>query len=959
MSYYEDYNSDLFEESLNKYEFVSNPIDKKKKYVYQEPNQLLLRNFISQPTIYDSVLLYHDVGVGKSCSSITMAEGFKEYVNNMGRKIVVLIKNKNIQKNFVNELVSKCTSDTYVTEAEREMYFGININKNPQVQNQRKELINKVHRHINKFYTFLTYGTFVNRVLGAKDFEKDEFGRSTTKVKRIDGKIKRKITKNPIKNFNNCVVIVDEVHNITNNDVYIALYEVLSRSYNFRTILLTATPMSDNPKEIIEISNLLNITNTKVQLPIRNDLLKPITFGDDIGKTIMTKDVSKYINNNILKGGIVKITPEGEEILRKTLIGRVSYLKANEKTFPKKIENGMDLIKNRKGTLKVVYCQMSNYQYSIYLTALKMDLKTYSNFDLSTAIQNLEAAENSFETISVSKSSSLYKNCSDASTMVYPNNAFGKAGFSELFQKSKGSGEYNVSDKSIITQDLRKYSTKLYKLLDNIQKSPGNTFIYSNYVSFGGTSLIRQLLINNGYSSFNSPNKKEYKTFIVFDESTNIETRERYRRIFNSSENKDGKLIKIIIGSPIIAEGITLKNVRQVHILEPAWNMSRINQIIGRAVRNFSHDDLPLEERNVEIFKYVSVYYPKVEKSTEVLQQEDSKISRFFIDREKYILSEEKDRSNKIIERILKETSFDCDIMKSRNLRDSSYDDLAECDYKSCDFKCSLKPKGEIDIDKSTYDLYIQYFEKFDILFIIDKIKELFQKYFIWKLEDIQKYIKSNENDNAENISDESIYVSLNHLVNDKVSIFDMYDREGYIINKGSFYIFNPNDVDINTSIYSKILNFEVEKNKYSLQEFTKNTIDIDLFSDEKPKKEKKKIQIVELTPEDVEYNMNILNDKSIKIIGTYRQRGTKENIFGPADDIFRIIDRRVPEKEESDKRKILTGMGIGSFNVKTLLEIVNYLNIKLQYEGEIKYDKKQLAEIITEHLKKNNLVLR
>ena len=40
------------------------------------------------------------------------------------------------------------------------------------------------------------------------------------------------------------------------------------------------------------------------------------------------------------------------------------------------------------------------------------------------------------------------------------------------------------------------------------------------------------------------------------------------------------------------AEGISLTGVRQVHIMEPYWNVSRLDQVIGRAVRYCSHKDV-------------------------------------------------------------------------------------------------------------------------------------------------------------------------------------------------------------------------------------------------------------------------------------------------------------------------------------------------------------------------------
>lgn len=882
-----------------------------------------------------------------TCSSISIAEGFKEYVNNMDKKIVVLIKNKNIQKNFLNELISKCTDGEYVDDVNRELYFGVNLPKNQELQNTKKELVNKIHRQINKTYQFLTYGTFVNRVLGAKEFEKDEMGRNTSKIKRVNGEVQRKRAKNAIKNFNNTVIIVDEAHNVTNNDVYIALYQILSRSYNFRLVLLTATPMYDNPKEIFEISNLLNINSPNLQLPIRNQLLK--------SDSLITRSQSPLINNKVLKGGIITLTENGLEQLKKSLYGKVSFIKANTDTNPKKIEIGDDLIPERTGTTKIVYCEMSKYQYIVYLEALKIDIKSDSKFDISSAIQNLESSENVNEIATISKSSSLYKNSSDASTMSYPNKLFGKQGFLSIFTKT--SGGYTINDKSILTTKLNEYSSKLFNLLQNIEKSPGNIFIYSNYVSYGGTTLLKQLLIHNGYKEYKTRSSIEYKSFVVFDESTNLETREKYRRIFNSVQNKDGKLIKLIIGSPIISEGITLKNVRQVHILEPSWNMSRINQIIGRAVRNYSHHALEPSDRNVEIYKYVSVYSPSASLNSSTLYQ-------FFIDKEKYILAEEKDRSNKKVERLLKQISFDCEINKSRNLIPSDFDGSPECDYTVCDFACDIHTSNSSETDKSTYNLNIQTFDKFDIMFIITVLRELFKKYFIWHIDDILSHITTSE----PFVSKESIYATLGHIIDNKILFTDMYNRDGFIINKNGYYIFNSTDIDINSSFYSKILDFSVDKTKYTLNEFVESQFNTNIVEpsdskDSKKSKQKLPSEPITLSEEDIHYNNSIIQRNNV--FGTYRQRGTKDFPFGPIDGKFRIVDTRSMLSSEDDKRKVISGMWIGSYKKPQLIDIATYLNINLtQYVKKSnisieELDKEQLGKLIEKYLNDQNLVLK
>ena len=59
--------------------------------------------------------------------------------------------------------------------------------------------------------------------------------------------------------------------------------------------------------------------------------------------------------------------------------------------------------------------------------------------------------------------------------------------------------------------------------------------------------------------------------------------------------------------SPAGAEGIHLNNVRQVHLMEPYWHEVRMTQMIGRAIRQCSHKDIPNGRRVVIVYRYKSV----------------------------------------------------------------------------------------------------------------------------------------------------------------------------------------------------------------------------------------------------------------------------------------------------------------------------------------------------------------
>jgi hypothetical protein len=81
--------------------------------------------------------------------------------------------------------------------------------------------------------------------------------------------------------------------------------------------------------------------------------------------------------------------------------------------------------------------------------------------------------------------------------------------------------------------------------------------------------------------------------------------------------NLRGELCRVFCITSAGAEGLSLKNVRRVHIMEPYWNPVRTDQVKGRAVRICSHIDLNYSEspedneRTVEVFTYCSTFSPE------------------------------------------------------------------------------------------------------------------------------------------------------------------------------------------------------------------------------------------------------------------------------------------------------------------------------------------------------------
>ena len=171
--------------------------------------------------------------------------------------------------------------------------------------------------------------------------------------------------------------------------------------------------------------------------------------------------------------------------------------------------------------------------------------------------------------------------------------------------------------------------------------------------------------------------------FILYTGTESTEEKEIVRNIFNSQwgavpktitaqlklispNNYRGEIAKVFMITAAGAEGISLRNVRYVHIMEPYWHPVRIEQVIGRARRICSHNDLPEDERKIEVFLYLMRFteHQIAELVSSELKIKDvSKLddkTPITSDQALYEISSIKERINGQLLRAVKEASIDC-----------------------------------------------------------------------------------------------------------------------------------------------------------------------------------------------------------------------------------------------------------------------------------------------------------
>jgi len=353
-------------------------------------------------------------------------------------------------------------------------------------------------------------------------------------------------------------------------------------------------------------------------------------------------------------------------------------------------------------------------------------------------------------------------------------------------------------------------------------------------------------------------------------------------KFITKPENKNGEYVKVIIISKAGSEGLDFKNIRQTHILEPWYNMNRIEQIIGRSVRNLSHCQLPFEERNVEIYLHTT------------LPRNQEEPADLYV----YRLAEKKAKQIGNITRLLKQNAVDCilnigqtnftieklnSIAENQNIElslssgnliqfkigDKPFTDI--CDYMdNCDYTCS--PNIKINSQEIVSYTYNNEFVKTNYQSILKRIKQLFKD---------QSFYKKEHLINAINIMKpypiEQIYYTLSQFIDNKNEhLIDKYGRLGSLINKGDYYVFQPIEItDENASIFERTYPIDY-KNESILLELPKKRETYETYEKEEVEERTEPIEEMEV----IKTYENIMDE-----MGEILKNIDKHNIDMPAGD--------------------------------------------------------------------------
>ena len=716
--------------------------------------QIFLRRILSPESPNRNMLLFHGVGVGKTCSAIQVAEEYILRPEFQDKKVIVLA-GRAVQGSFRTQIFdvsrseeggNQCTGRRYQDMLQRAQKERLRWE-----DAESREILSKtVNSIIDDFYSFEAYASFAGRVQRIQIHEGAAGIRSE---------------------FDDRLIIVDEAHNLRSGDetsklVSSQLEAILKTAKGVTLVLLTATPMFDTFDEILYYLNLF-LWNDRRQ---------------DAGSRLKVEDF-------FTKDGEF-ISPDAKATFQGYVHDYVSFIRGeNPFTFPFRLPPPPDMV-------APVDRETDPRGTPIKTARLK-------TFPLVGSVVQSPQKEIVELAIGSSKNDMIH-------TLVVSPIPGRK--LSECFVSGSNPQRFHLQYAAgvpafLAPSSLAKHSAKFATVINCIKQGKGVCFVYSNFVKYG-TDMFAAALEEAGFEPYTGARilenpSKEVTAGSAGKYTTLTESNiDKVLVMLRSKRNVDGSAIRVIIGSPFVSEGVDFRYVRQVHILDPWDNLSRIEQIIGRGLRTCSHSALPDEDQNCTVYLHIC----RLPDSTQETLDE-------YVYRERVL---KKATTIGKIKRILEESAIDCSLQLSTNVLPQAWKDLLVPQRRSQDgkmvadiplsgmtspsFDSSSAPFACLP-DSKAPEPYVRPLSSY--LDIADDVYDTFVRLFkekpIWARTELIAHPQMA-------VDSPVVQFLLQTAQENSLRIKDAAGREGTLESKGAMIAFKPFDTPENATLVERLL---------------------------------------------------------------------------------------------------------------------------------------------------------
>lgn len=723
-----------------------------------QSQQKFLRRVLSPDAPARSALIVHGTGTGKTCTAIQIAEEYILRPEYQDKKVFV-VASAAVQENFREQIFdmsrvsltengllesNQCTGRRYLD-------MLLRLEKDPKNwadDRVREKLRRTAGKIVDEFYEMEAYATFGNRI-NERELEDPRAFEDWVH-----------------KTFDHRLLIVDEAHAIRESSrgdmsakaVSSGLEKIVKTANGLVVVLLTATPMYDSFSEILYYFNLF-LWNDKKQAGSKS------------------LDISQFFNED---GDLLPGDPEVK--FRELCQTYVSYVKGeNPFTFPFRLPPPNPL--DRKGVKK-----------SFLGEKIKTPLQFLHSFITASPVTGIQKSV--IQRTEHKDSEEKHQILMQPTICVFPENKK----FSDVFQEEGDQYKYKT-EPFLTPEKLPEHSAKFASIIKSIETGDGVAMVYSNFVT-SGVRIFAMALEEHGFvpasgkkllsqSSYEGESKGSYILLTTKITETEIDLIARAK----STKNVDGKSVRVIITSPITAEGVDFRYVRQIHLIDPWWNMSRIEQIIGRGLRTCSHALLPFKKQNCTVYLHV------------VRTMDGSECYDEYTYR---VHAEQKAIKIAKVRRILAESAMDCPVQLSLNTLPEEWRKLPVDQFRSEGNKPvkyrledmlaptfdNAKDVSECDVvpplsDEQHVRPLSTYLDVSDE--ILTRLSKLFVDKPIWDRADLLRSMRP--------YTEEVIIFNLQHAIRTGFRFQDAFGRQSVLESKGDLYVITPVDMGTGTLI--------------------------------------------------------------------------------------------------------------------------------------------------------------
>lgn len=640
------------------------------------PVQRIVSRFMHPLTPYMGLLLFHGVGVGKTCSAVTIAEQFLAVAPQ--NKVIVLVPQA-LKENFKRTVFNpdslvwnaeeglwdsrQCTGTSYLDR------LGLRDNKDLRAVSYKIEEDKRSRYRVTGYQAFANW---IERTLS-----------KSLPVSLVDPKARREAEDEILRRlFSDHLIIIDEAHNLrdaaadaaagagpvdtTGTEAPVAgeaaenaggkalnpyLRRICLSAEGLRLVLMTATPMYNSAPEIVLLLNYLILNDTKSEAGAMK--------------------VSDYFT----KDGDLK-PGAAQRMLEKHARKYVSYMRGeNPFTFPLRMrplaapdepaamwpevsatKNPVVLTEQERAALNALPLVMTE---PIAGSPPERVLRAGT----SRAAQEEEGAEAGAEEPKVRDV--MLDLRMQMANITYPNEMYGGAGWDNYFSaavqrggenrlrtfspKAQPEGPFDI-DSVFSGAGLQQHAPKLHAVVESIKAAEGICFAYSRYIKAGALPLavaleragfqrrladgrLAPLLTDvppvapvcaicgsraGAAHAADHPFKPACYVLLTSEEDISPKFAGLVKQAATWGDTEWGPLgsnVKVVIGSQVASEGLDLKCIREMHVIDSWYHLNRTDQIIGRAIRYCSHSALravearqglpPLTYNNTLIYLHV------------------------------------------------------------------------------------------------------------------------------------------------------------------------------------------------------------------------------------------------------------------------------------------------------------------------------------------------------------------